>query len=138
MRIGMLEKNRGWWWWSITNPPPLVPWNPKKVGLLKIEMNLNIWCHMTPCMGAMTSLIRGHNTVIWGSDPTRKRFGTYDEKCDFWLVRAPFVLFKSPLNPFALLKRAPNSSKTEIFKNNNFFCLLCHTELCFYHQNCGI
>ena len=88
-----------------------------------------------------------------------QKFGTYGEKCDFWLVRAPFALINSPpplshnffcftLSHWAYLPkimflstklrllaikgplgplRAPfkgplNSSKTEIFKNNNFFC----------------
>jgi len=39
-------------------------------------------------------------------EPTCQKFGTYDEKCHFWLVMAPFALFKStpPLN----------SSKTKI------------------------
>ena len=29
-------------------------------------------------------------------EPSCQKSGTYGEKCDFWLVRAPFALFKGP------------------------------------------
>ena len=46
------------------------------------------------------------------TDPTCQKLRFYNQKCEFWPL--------GPLLPF--LKGPPNSSKSEIFKNNNFFC----------------
>ena len=45
-------------------------------------------------------------------EPTCQKLCFYNKNCEFWPL--------GPLLPF--LKGAPNSSKTEIFKNYNFFC----------------
>ena len=63
-----------------------------------------------------------------------EKFDIYGEKCDFWLDRAPFALFKSPPPP-------------KVMKNGNFqkwyffAVFLCHIEptcqkLRFYNQKC--
>ena len=45
-------------------------------------------------------------------EPTCQKLCFYNKNCEFWPL--------GPLLPF--LKGPPNSSKTEIFKNYNFFC----------------
>ena len=53
------------------------------------------------------------SVLLCHTEPTYQKICFYNKNCEFWPL--------GPLLPF--LKGPPNSSKTEIFKNYNVFCL---------------